>query len=76
MAATPVAAISNTEGNSGFTGACLNVFVTVWYIALIKCDFPAPPPPVTKTSIGSTLDGLTPNRQAVLHYSFDSIFLM
>ena len=29
MAATPVGAISNTEGNSGFIGACLNVFVTV-----------------------------------------------
>ena len=37
MAATPVGAVSNTEGNLGFIGACLNVFVTVWYIiGLIK----------------------------------------
>ena len=36
MAATPVGAIKRTVGNSGFMGACLNVFVTVWYIVLIK----------------------------------------
>ena len=54
MAGTPVGAISNTVGFSGLLIPCLNVFVTVWYIELIRCDLPAPPPPVKNIWIGCT----------------------
>ena len=36
IAATPVGAVSNTDGKSGLLEVCLKVFVTVCYIVFIR----------------------------------------
>ena len=57
IAATPVGAIRKTDRYSRLVAVCLNAFVTVWYIVLIRWLLPAPPPQVRKICISSTFCG-------------------